>query len=84
MNAPEPNICHRVVTLFGCYEEVTADEIFAIIRDAPSKQSCIDPISTWLVKQMADVLMPAIMNMISRSNKVDFHHRRRKPLLDQD
>ena len=67
MNAPKPTIHHRELSSFGRFQEITADEVFEILRTASNKQCIIDSAPTWLVKQMGDVLAPVFTDMINRS-----------------
>ena len=46
------------------YQEVTSDEIYSMICTAPNKHCALDPASTWVIKQLADVLAPVITNII--------------------
>ena len=38
-----------------------------MIRTTPNKHCALDPASTWVIKQLADVLVPVITNMVNAS-----------------
>ena len=67
MWAPAPTINHRSVPQLGRFEEVTSHEVIALLRAAPNKQCSADPATTSLVKDMGDVLVPVITDMINKS-----------------
>ena len=43
---------------FSAFNTVTVAEIMKLIQEAPNKQSWLDPIQTWLLKECSDVLLP--------------------------
>ena len=45
----------------------TSDEIRAVIASCPNKSGQLDPISTWLVKQCVDQLLPLLTSIINES-----------------
>ena len=66
--APTPNIRHRDVDVPLCeFELVTAEEIVSILRHLPTKHCTIDPIPTWLVKQLGHVLAPVLATLCNAS-----------------
>ena len=46
------------VVNFSAFNTVTVAEIMKLIQEAPNKQSWLDPIPTWLLKECSDVLSP--------------------------
>ena len=47
--------------------QVTVEELSLLISKSSNKQSELDPIPTWLVKELIDVLAPTIRNMADAS-----------------
>ena len=46
---------------------ITTDDVIDAIRRLPGKQSAADPIPTSVLKQIADVIAPFIVEMFNRS-----------------
>ena len=66
-NAPPANITRREVPLFTGFHGVTVEEVSLLISKSSNKQCELDPIPTWLVKELIDVLAPTIRNMAEAS-----------------
>ena len=65
-SAPPPTINRRDVPPFPGFTSTTVEEVLCIIRDIPNKQCELDPIQTWLVKELCDTLAPVITTMAKR------------------
>ena len=66
---PAPVITHRSVQepLTHWSEPVTLEEVMAVLEKAPAKQCSLDPVPTWLVKQLSGIFAPVIANMCNAS-----------------
>ena len=53
--APVPMIEHRQVPPLAIFNNVTVEEVSQILRKTPNKQCELDPMPTWLVKELCDV-----------------------------
>src|SRR5664279_1941373 len=49
------------------FRPTTAGEIAALLKKVPSKHCRLDPVPTWLVKQVSSVISPVITNMCNAS-----------------
>src|SRR5664279_3109305 len=49
------------------FRPTTTGEIAALLKKVPSKQCRLDPVPTWLVKQVSSVIAPVITNMCNAS-----------------
>src|SRR5664279_4333002 len=49
------------------FRPTTAGEIAALLKKVPSKHCRLDPVPTWLVKQVSSVIAPVITNMCNAS-----------------
>ena len=91
-NAPQANITRREVPLLTGFHGVTIEEVSLLISKSSNKQCDLDPISTWLMKVLIDILAPTIREMVdasvSQSKFPDSHKhetvlpRIKKPSLD--
>ena len=63
--APAPTIEHRQVPSLASFNNVTVEEASQILRKMPNKQCQLDPMQTWLVRELlvCDVLAPIITSM---------------------
>jgi len=52
--------CRKVSTISN---SVTVAEIMKLIKDAPNKQSWLDPLPMWLLKSCSDVLSPFLCTL---------------------
>ena len=66
-NAPRANITCEEVPLFTGFHGVTVEEVSLLISKSSNKQCELDPIPTWLVKELTDVLAPTIRDMADAS-----------------
>jgi len=53
--------------LFFQFDPVTTDEVMDLLTKAPSKTSQLDPIPTWLQKQLSDTSSPVIASVFNYS-----------------
>ena len=65
--AQAPMIEHRQVPPLASFNNVTIDEVCQILRKTPNMQCEFDPMLTWLVKELCDVLAPIITSMANAS-----------------
>ena len=58
---------------FSSFDSVTVADVTKLIHDAPNKQSWLDPLPMWLLKECSDLLSPflsALCNMSLRTGVV--------------
>ena len=93
VSAPPPMIKTRTVPEhLDKFSPVTAAEVVSLLKRSAAKQCILDPIPTWLVKNIGGVLAPVIATMCNSSfnqNKVPTLHKTavvrpllKKPTLD--
>jgi hypothetical protein len=58
---------HPLVKELSRFESCTEDELEKILKAAPVKSCCLDPIPTWLLCKCQDGLLPVIVHIINRS-----------------
>jgi len=67
-SAQQPVIAARpVAEKLIAFRPVTAQEITTLIKKSPSKHCALDPIPTWLLKQVSHVLAPIIASLCNAS-----------------
>jgi len=67
-DAPPPTFSRvRPGTSFCSFSPLTTDDVMDAIRRLPDKQSAADPIPTSVLKQIADVIAPFIVEMFNCS-----------------
>ena len=67
-NAAEPTITDRSVCKpLIQFKQVTSEEVQKVLQSAPAKQCSLDPVPTWLVKQLSNVFAPVIANLCNLS-----------------
>jgi len=66
-NAPPAMIAFCQTPLFSQFNPVTVKEVYEQLARIPSKSCCLDPIPTWLVKQLEDTLAPVITSLCNCS-----------------
>ena len=52
---------------FPSFRSLTIEDVQKLISESSNKQSCLDPLPTWLLKQCADILAPYITAMFNAS-----------------
>jgi hypothetical protein len=57
-------------TAFSSFKLLTADDVITAIRRLPDKTSAADPLLTSILKQIADVITPYIVELFNRSFSV--------------
>lgn len=91
--APPPTVSARVVTeKLDSFKPVTSEEVAVMLKKSPNKQCTLDPIPTWLLKDVSSVLAPLIATMCNKSfsqcrfpdthKKAVVHPLLKKPTLD--
>ena len=60
-------ICFRSSTALRYFSPVSCKEVTSILARTPSKSCLLDPMPTWLVKKMQEVLVPVICNLCDAS-----------------
>jgi len=65
--APSPDIEVRSTTALRYFSPVSCKEVTSILARTPSKSCLLDPMPTWLVKKMQEVLVPVICNLCNAS-----------------
>ena len=67
-NAAEPAITdHSVCEPLTHFKPVTSEEVVKVLKKAPAKQCSLDPVPTWLVKQLSSIFAPVIANLCNSS-----------------
>ena len=72
-SAPPPQYRDVNVTQFSSFDSVTVADVTKLIHDAPNKQSWLDPLPMWLLKECSDLLSPflsVLCNMSLRTGVV--------------
>jgi len=82
------------VTPLASFEPVTDAEVSKILSCCPTKASSLDPIPTWLLKQLSHLFVPVIRRLCNLSLETGFFPRptsmllsfliSKKPNLDPD
>jgi len=72
----------------GRWTAVTIDEVNKLISAPPNKTCQLDPVPTWLVKEMRELLAPFIILLFNRSLVTgcfpsEFKHAIVRPLLEK-
>jgi len=93
--APHPTINSRHLPIpdqLTTFRPVTSDEVTALLKQSPAKHCTLDPIPTWLLKRVGDVVAPIIAAMCNASftqhnvpnsqKKAIVHPLLKKPTLD--
>ena len=83
--APEFSKCNEKLSL-NAFDEVTLDDLLYAIQKLPNKQCEHDPIPTWLLKKIASIVAPFILNIFNLSFATErvpcqFKHAYVAPLL---
>ena len=60
-DANAPTIAHRSTEKLSDFQPVTVDDIHRLVGKAPTKHCELDPLPTWLLKQVIDQLVLALM-----------------------
>lgn len=68
-NAPPPvfSVSDDLRIDFSSFRSLTVEDVRKLISESVNKQSCLDPLPTWLLKQCADILTPYITVMFNAS-----------------
>jgi len=64
---PPPNTCVSATAMMEVFQSVTEDDVRRVIMASPSKSSSLDPIPTFLLKEVIDILLPYITALINAS-----------------
>jgi hypothetical protein len=92
-NAAEPIITDRsVCEPLTQFKPETSEEVVKVLKNSPAKQCSLDPVPTWLVKQLSSAFAPVIANLCNSSfdqrtlpihqKRADTHPLLKKPSLD--
>ena len=71
--SPPPDIRTSATTSMSIVQPVTEAEVRRVIMKAPSKSSSLDPIPTYLLKEVIDVLLPYITALVNASLQQGCH-----------
>jgi len=66
-NAPPPTISPRSAPPLTVFDPVTEQEVAVLIKKTPAKLCPLDPIPTWLLKQLATCITPVIFRLCNLS-----------------
>ena len=61
--ATSPDIPVRPTNSFSHISPVSCSEVIKVLASMPAKSCFLDPVPTWIVKKMQDVLAPVICNL---------------------
>ena len=65
--ASPPDIIHRQAPSFHSFEPVTVPDVIKLMKTVPAKSCALDPIPTWLLKQVATSIAPVICHLCNPS-----------------
>ena len=65
--APPPTISPRSVPALTVFDPVTEQEVAVLIKNTPVKSCPLDPIRTWLLRQVATCITPVISRLCNLS-----------------
>jgi len=65
--SPPPDVRATAVTSMDVFQPVTEADVRRVIMASPSKSSSLDPIPTFLLKEVIGVLLPFITALINAS-----------------
>jgi len=79
-------IVTRQVPPLSCFKSATVHEILCLLEKAPAKSCELDPVPTWLLKQLAPYIAPTICllcNLLLKSGifPAQLNHASVRPLL---
>ena len=93
-SADPPDISARPVPPLTSFEPVTEKEIQTLLSNSPAKSCSVDPIPTWLLKQLSVHIVPVICFLCNLSLRTGtfppalkhalVHPRIKKPTLDPE
>ena len=66
-SATPPDIATRQVPPLVSFDPVSVGEVITLLNTTPSKSCCLDPIPTWLLKQLASHIAPVICHLCNLS-----------------
>jgi len=67
-SAPLPVVVERSVqNQLSVFSPVTPGEVITLLSRSPAKQCALDPIPTWLLKQVSGIMSPVIASMCNAS-----------------
>jgi len=64
-SAPLAEVEPRAASSLSAFYAVTTEEIISLLKKVPPKHCDLDPVPTWLVKEAAVVLAPALCQLSS-------------------
>ena len=64
---PPPPIIDRAVSSFTSFRPCSQDEVRKFIMSAPIKSCSLDPVATFLLRELIDVLLPFVTRMVNAS-----------------
>jgi len=67
MTTPPHDVRHRLTPTLECWTPVTAAEVEKLIASAPCKTCQLDPVPTWLIKDMKSLLSPFVALLFNKS-----------------
>ena len=65
--SPIPPVMVPATEHLSTFKHVTAEDVSQLLRRCPAKQSSLDPLPTWLIKEAADTMSPILAKMINAS-----------------
>ena len=52
---------------FSRFQDVDKDELLPVVQSLPNKQCASDPIPTWLLKRISEMILPFVKSMVNQS-----------------
>ena len=65
--SPIPPVMVPATEHLSTFKHVTAEDVSQLLRRCPARQSSLDPLPTWLIKEAADTMSPILAKMINAS-----------------
>jgi exonuclease III len=66
-DCPSPVMSSLTTVTLSCLQECSSDVVHRVIQASPAKSCALDPIPTFLLRAMIDVLLPFITAMVNAS-----------------
>ena len=70
-SAPPPQYRDVSVTQLSSFDPVTPADVSKLIHDTPNKQSWLDPLPMWLLKECSDLLSPFLSALCNSLYKME-------------
>ena len=68
-DSPSPTFAPPPGYQLNDFADIVVDDVIKLIRCASSKQSSLDPLPTWLLKECAEIISPFVTSLCNASMK---------------